>query len=475
MRAQIKYGLKGGFSPKQLKTIHDQALMVLEKVGVAVDHDGILKYLDAVEGVTVRGRRVHYAAELVERYIAMIRLENGDYTFVRPGETDWTLRPAYLCLNCYDPIAGAIHRATTEDLRKAAKLCDFYGMSGTAPVHPQDVPDHLRQINTLRTCLENSRAVGRWMVVTNEQEARLVTEMCRVAARPPPHVMLQITISPLRLNTEYLDMIYRNRGARDFLEGVTIGGGAIPMLGATGPLSAPAAWVQATAEALAAYITPKLLDPRISGVCSSNMFPFDMRKACMVIGSPEGILARLMSFQINEYLFGYQKGATLGAMGMPLDAQSSAEKMGNILLEALAGTRVFYDVGMTPEDEMFCLEQVVFDREIVQWVKRVVTGMKYDDDPQHLLSAMQTGVEEGSYLMHADTLAAHREFHWEPELFQYQTLATMQADAGHKPLVQRARDIVERDLARHTFELPADARKELARLYARADRELSGK
>jgi len=317
--------------------------------------------------------------------------------------------------------------------------------------------------------------VGRWMTVHNETELRFAIAMAQAAGRTPPHVMMQITISPLRLNTEYLEIVFRHRAAEHLLAGVAIGGGAIPMLGATGPLSAPAAWVQATAEALGAYMTAKLVAPAVSGVCSSNMFPFDMRGGGMVIGSPEGLLARLLAFQINAALFGFAKGATLGAMGMPLDAQSAAEKMGNILLEALAGARVFYDVGMTPMDDVFCLEQVVFDREIVAWVRRLVEGLAYDDDPEHLRSTLEEGIAAGSYLMHADTVAGHRRFYWQPELFRYDSIGRILTEPGRKSLAERAREIVERDLARHSFELPETTRREVAALYREAEQLLLGR
>lgn len=470
---KITYGLKGGFSKKQLETIKKQSLLVLEKVGIAVSHDGILKYLSGIKGLKISGDRVYYSPDLVEQYFDMIRKENGDYTFVRDDESGWVMRPSYLCLNHYDPITGKVRSGTTEDLRVAAKLCDFYGMSGTAPIHPQDVPEHARQINTLRTCLENSRNVGRWMIPKNEKEARYLIAMCEAAGRNIPYVIMQITMSPLRLNTEYLEIILKNRESDNYLRGATIGGGAIPMLGATGPLSVPATWVQATAEAIAGYVTAKLIDPRMMAHCSSNMFPFDMRKSSMVIGSPEGILGRLMSFQINEYLFGFKKGATLGAMGMPLDAQSSAEKMGNILLEALAGTRLFYDIGMTPLDDMFCPEQVVFDVEIINWVKRFIEGADFNDDEKHLLDTMQEGISSDvSYMMHEDTIANHREFYWYPELFDYGSLAIKKNDLKGKSIAERAREIAQRNLAEHSFELPASAKKEVEKIFKKAEQDL---
>ena len=50
------------------------------------------------------------------------------------------------------------------------------------------------------------------------------------------------------------------------------------MPGATGPLFYPGNLVQGMADALAAYMTPKLVDPEVYGYCSFGGFLFDLRK-----------------------------------------------------------------------------------------------------------------------------------------------------------------------------------------------------
>jgi len=459
----VAYHLAGGLTQNQLQECQDLAKSILSEIGLRIDHEEILAFLSRQKGARVEGGRVFYDGDLFEKCLKDQRQQNADYVWQWPDEKDFTLRPAYMCLNVYDAIGGGMHRSTTDDLIRAAKLCDSYDMAGPSPVHPQNAPVALRQIITSRICIENSRAVGKWMVVGDIEELRCICGMSRLAGRTPPYVVLQITISPLKLNAEYLDIIWRLRDSPELAGDVTIGGGSIPMLGATGPLSLPAAWTQAAAEAIGAYITAKLINPRVLGNVCFQVFPFDMRGLGITMGTPEGALSRLVGKQIQEKLFSRTMAATFASMGLPLDPQSTAERMSNVLVEALAGSRVFYDAGMAPIDDMFCPEQVVLDHEIVKWIQRFMRGMEFEGDKEKILGAIREGMADGGFFMQEWTLR-HRDFYWTPELFSYMTLSGYMAEK-RKTLVERAREIADERIRSHHFRLPQDALAGIERVF----------
>lgn len=467
----VAYHLAGGLSPSQLQQTRELVDSILWDIGIEIDHDGILEFLARQPGVRVQGKRVCYSRPPVEQALAQQRTQNDDYVWQWPGEADWTLRPAYMCLHVYDAVTGHVRRSRLADVPQAAQLCDSYNMAGTCPVHAQDVPAPIRQIALAKTCIQNSRAVGQWMTVGNLDEIRCITEMAQLAGRKGPHVILQITISPLRLNVEYLDIIWKLRNSPDVAEGVTIGGGAIPMLGATGPLGLPAAWAQAAAECIGSYITTKLIDPRMHAHACLQVFPFDLGTMAFVMGSPEGALSRLIGKQIQQHLFGRTFGSSFGSMGLPLDAQSTAERTSNVLTEALAGSRIFYDAGMCPVDDMFSNEQVVVDHEIMSWVRRFVEGVEFNGDNAAALAAIRDGLAEGNFLMQDWTLE-HRKFYWHPELFRGTMLSAFQA-GDKKTLAQRARDIVDERLASHKFALPDDVNAKIEQVYQKTTKNMA--
>jgi trimethylamine:corrinoid methyltransferase-like protein len=467
----ISYHLSGGLSGEQLIGVRNLSQSILEEIGLEIDHDEICSFLGSQKGVQIRGKRVCYDKMLFEQCLEQQKMQNADYVWQWPNEDDFIVRPSYLCLNLYDPITGHISQTNIDDLRQAVKLCDSYDMSGTCPVHPQDVPDSVRQIAAAKVCIENSRGVGKWMVVSNIDEIRCITEMSKLAGRTGPYVNMQITISPMRLNVEYLDIIWQLRNSPDFADGLTIGGGAIPMLGATAPLNLPAAWAQAAAEAIGAYITVKLIASRVIANACFQVFPFDMRTAAFVMGTPEGALSRLIGKQIQQFLFGRTLGASFGTMGLPLDPQSTAQRMGNVLVEALAGSRVFYDAGMASVDELFCPEQVVIDHEIILWVKRFIRGFEFRQENEVTLDSIRQGISEGTFLMQEWTLD-HKDFYWTGELFKSERLSNWLA-GSRRSIAQRARNIVEARLKNHNFSLAADVLTEINRVYEKMTAKLS--
>lgn len=465
----VTYHLSGGLSDGQLRQCRDLAVSILMEIGLDIDHAEIRGFLGRCEGVRIRDKRVCYSEELFERCLREQGEQNSDYVYQRPGEAEFVMRPAYLCLNVHDPVRAETRRATTEDLVRAVKLCDSYGMAGPPPLHPQDLPVEQRQVALVKTCIENGRAVGGWALARNVEDIRCITEMSRLAGRVPPYVALQIPISPLRLNAECLDILWRLRGTPDLACGIAAGGGAIPMLGATAPLRLPAAWAQATAEAAVGYITAKLVNEHVLAYASFQVFPFDMRTASIRIGSPEGALARLGGKQILRGLFGRAAGSALSSSGVPLSAQSTAERMANVLLDALAGSRVFYDAGMNALDDLFCPEQVVVDHEILRWVQWVLRGLELCGERAVVLDALREGIAEGTFLMQQWTLD-HREYCWEPGVFDYGSLA--RPSEPRQTLAERARETVNHRISAHAFSLPAGVAREINRVYGKASQRL---
>ena len=284
----MTYALSGGLSVGQLDQCREMAAAILSEIGVQIDDADIRQYLGRHPGVRVDGNRLFYGEEILEEAIRQQGLQNAEYVYRQDGDPDFAMRPSYLCLKVYDPISSDIHTATAEDLIRAVRLCESLGMVGASPLHPQDVPAPLRQIETTRLCIENSRGVGNWAMATNVEEIRCIVETATLAGRTPPFVALQITISPLRLNTEYIDLIWRLRDSPDVSRGIAIGGGAMPMMGATGPLSIPAAWAQGLAECIAGYATAKLVNPHVLGYAS---FRVDQRVSQRSFALPGDVAA----------------------------------------------------------------------------------------------------------------------------------------------------------------------------------------
>jgi len=472
-----RYCLGGGLTAGDLKEIYRDALCLLERIGMEVDHDNLLGLLSARPGIKIKGRRVCLSPDLVEKYRVIIKNENREYQQNKKGVDSFSMVPSFLCLNVLDIHSRNIRPATLDDLKKAVKLCDYYKMEGIIPVHPQDMPGHLRQIAALKVALENSAGIGGWMPVHtdsfNEKEIACIFEMNSIMGRKPPYFAMEIPVSPMKIDVAALDIILRmQKTNKKWLKAMAVGGGAIPMPGATAPIVVRPALAQGLAEALSAAIIPKLIDDDVSVYCSFGMFPFDMKYMSSVGGSPEALLLRLMGRQVLQFALEYVQGGNFSCMGKMPDAQAAAEKMANILADAWQGANLFSAAGSPALYEVFSFEQLVIDKEILDYVERVVKGMKLDNE-YAAADLIGEGVRNnGTFLDHPSTLNYH-DFFWMPRVFAHSSLGQWRQE-GMKDIVDHAGDVAREILAGHHFAIESAKQDELNKIYKTYESSAAG-
>ncbi len=448
----VTFGLEGGFTEIQLAQIYDETLQVLEEIGVEVADDEIRDYLGSLPGITIKGDRVCYTRPLVEEWIAVIKQDNLEYSYNRKDERIRMTGP-YMGQYYYDAETDDYRLATLEDLRFSVELLDAYECYGPSPIHLQTVPAPIRQVTTFKTCIENSREIGGWAPVASEKDAEWMCRLGEAAGRPAPHCCMEIPISPLRLNVEALRMIFHRRGRADQLTNMVVGGGAVPMPGATAPITVPACYVQGMAEALAAYITPQLIDPRIPGYCSFGGFLFNLRSADTTSLFPETALYELLTSQVIRYFLGETMGASIKLAGF--DSVQIALRTGfEIALDLLNGARTFLGIGWY--DDGFSAAGAVIAADLVQHFARFTAGREFRATPGAILQTIQEGVDAGDYLIHPTTLQ-FRELYLIPELvYKYDDRAELIAAVG-----ARAQQMV----AAHDYTLPDDVQHNVDEVY----------
>gem|GEM_PF-3347096 len=458
--SRVVYELSGGLSSDQLASIRNQSLQILARTGVQIDHPQIRAYLASIPGVTRAANRICYAEDFVAAWIECIRGDNLEYSYNR-ADNAFRLVGPYMDRWYLDPATGERRYGTAADLAASVRLMDVYGAYGPSPMHVQTVPEPLRQLTTFRSCVLNSREIGGWSQPANEWDADYLCRLGEAAGRPPPYGCEEIPISPLRLNHVALDMIYRRRGAPNQFTGLVYGGGAVPMPGATAPIRVPACLAQGLAEALAAYITPKLIDDRVPGYCSFGGFLFDMKRMQPGQFFPESTVYNAMTRQLIRHVLGRTMGSSFRS--------GSFEAPGNVFragfqaaVAALAGARTFLGLGTTGS-ETFSPVAFVLGADIVRHVARFCDGLDCDDDDAQVLATIAHGADSGMYLDHPSALG-YRDAYLEPELFFRHT--------DPKTLLAAARERVEQDSAAASFELPADRRRDVENVYRAAVREL---
>ncbi|MHB0875401.1 MAG: trimethylamine methyltransferase family protein, partial [Anaerolineae bacterium] len=446
----VQYHLAGGLSVEQIERIHAEAIGLIERVGLCVDHAATLRRLAGQTGVTIDGTRVRFRADLVESAIAAQR-----YPVAATGG-DFAINSGAYELNVTDLQTGAIRPSTYQDLVDLTKLAHSYGMTGSAPVRPLDLPPLLQELAMYKASWEYSdrRPGGIFDAnpMSSVEAADYIYEMAQAIGEPFA-IGLWI-ISPFTVTTEQLELIehFQSRGVRLWVA-------TMPVAGTTAPIFLPAAYTQSVAELLAGltliYLLANGAPVNCSIIDSVRAYPFDMRYASFVYGSPEDLLATLLQIQLNGRYGIPVVAKSLLTMSKQPDAHAAAEKAAHTVAAALAGARTFTCAGLLAVDEIYSAEQVVIDYEIVQYARRVCQGFDFSDEALAVPAIEEVGLAGGNFLGHESTLAHYRQATWEPDLFTHTTLRQWQ-ERGATDLALRAREIARQRIAAHEYALAED-------------------
>jgi trimethylamine:corrinoid methyltransferase-like protein len=457
---KFHYCLKGGFAKKELCAIKDDALNLLADIGVRIDHEGILAFLDSLKGVTRSGNRVRLTRDLVEEWLLQIREENYCYSYNRLDNI-WRLVPPYMAANYRNPETNEIKPATIADQRICVKLCDALGMYGPSPLHVQEGPDKIRQLQTFKLAVENSSELGGWGPAVNVEEIRFIIAMGKAAGRKPPYACMEVPISPLHLNSEQLRMIFEQR-ENEQLFGVVVGGGAVPMPGATAPLSFPACISQGLADAISAYIIGQLIDPRLPGYCSFGGFLINLRTMDTFHPYfPETLMYNGMIAQVAEHVFGRKPGHFFKPDFY--DNPGKIYQMGfTAAVDIMRGARSIH-LGAETGDVFSPLNAIIC-MDIVRHLRKFVEGMPLEHSSSLTRELIEPGLGSGMYTDQESTLN-YRKLYVDPHLiFRHD---------DHASLMAAAREEMIRLVDGHKFSLPETVQNEIDEIFLEAQKVLT--
>ena len=462
--AHINYHLAGGLQPEQIQRIHQEALRLVEKVGLQVSHTPTLRRIAGQQGVLIDGERVRFRPDLVARAMAAVHYP------AQIVDRDFSIISGAYELHVTDLESGAIRSATLRDLVDLTKLAQSYGMYGSAPVRPLDLPPLLQELAFYKVSWEYSdRRPGAIFDANPVSSARAAGYVYKMAQAAGQAYSLGLWIvSPFVATTENLEIIEALHG-----RGLPLWVATMPVAGTTAPIFLPGAYVQSVAELLAGltliYLLAEGAPIYYSVIDSIRAYPFDMRYAAFVYGSPEDLLATLIQIQLNAlYQIPVVAKSLLTTAKLP-DAHAAAEKSAHTLAAALLGARIFTNAGLLAVDDIYSAEQVVIDYEIVQYVRRVCQGFEFDEEALAIAAIEEVG-PGGNFLGHDTTLQHYREATWDPALFTHSTLQQWQGKGGPE-LAARARQIARQRIAGQDYILPTEKRRDLDAIYQRAQRE----
>jgi len=476
---QLK-GLKGGLykplSSKDIETIHQASLAILENTGISYE-SGLNETIDMldVQGAKVdRERaRIFFPAKLVETQAA--KAPERVILFSRDGrnDLDLTQHRVYLgtggaAIKILDLESGKARSTTLEDLYQIARLVDaldnihFF----LRPCIPTDIPQY--DANVFFACL---KATGKHVMAgvndvagfhqVMDIAAMIAGNITKLRDRPFISIITSFAISPLKLCTQ--STLIMQEAARNR---IPVALSCAPMAGSTSPLTMAGTLTQLHAEQLAGITVCQLTNPGapilyggIPGMANLNNFGY-------LGGAVECGMMNAAVHQLADHIkVPNYNSAGLADSKIP-DVQAGWEKALTVLLAAMGGSNfVHHAAGMLESMLTVAYEQYVIDDEIIGMCCKVLKGIEVDSE--HLaLEAIDEVGPGGNFIASDHTFAHMRTEYFTGNGVTDRKIRDDWEQEGSRDAARRAREIAKKILAQEEKSyIPAEAAQAIRKKY----------
>ncbi|MEM4277185.1 MAG: trimethylamine methyltransferase family protein [Thermoplasmata archaeon] len=466
-------------SDADAETIHETSLDLLERMGVkVVSAEARTLLRQAGAEVDEKTQVAKIPRDIVTS--AMAKCMRPVKMCARNPKNDFVLdgEHAYVCtdgvgLATIDLETGERRPSTKKDVEDSARIVDYleYMNMYNPLVTPLEVPKHAHSLHEVEASFNNCEKHVTPGATYTKEEAEYQLRMAAAIAggweelkRRPIMSVLTCTSSPLMLGTTTdVAIAYARAGCPPLLM-------AMPLIGATSPMTVAGAVLLGNAQVLALATVVQLAAPGAPLCYSTEPMAMDVQTGLFEGLFPAANLVRAAHVQMSKY---YKIPIFVGGWGscskVP-DVQAGYEKALSALMYYLSGADMTSGPGLLENWTVLAHEQLIIDYEIYTMILDMVKGFKVDADTMPLDVIMKVG-HEGHYLGQKHTLDHFKEM-WRPMVTDGQPYAVWKA-AGSKGAVEHAREKAREILRTHHPEpLAPDIRKELRELVAEGERTI---
>lgn len=425
-------------NPERLQQLHQDALDILQQVGVNVHHPPMRDLLGQSGGTVSGDKRVQISENMVSQALETVQKEVIIHN--RLGDPVMPLGPHQIyfgtgsdLIYTHNSQTGKRRKSLLEDAGRAAKLSDAldeidFVMSFALP---SDVPNENAETEQYYALLKNTiKPVIMTSFSGLDTLERVHAMACLTAGgeekfrERPNYILYGQFVSPLEHDHQALErLIFCADHQVPLIYVPTI------MSGASGPLTMYGSLALALSETLAGLVMHQLQNPGAPFITGSCISPLDMKTGLYPYGSAEWRINDLVMAEISRW-YGIPVFGTGGASDSKLvDAQAGAEYAGSLLAAALAGTNLIHDVGYLNSGLTGSLESILLGADLIRWVKRFRSGFEVSPESLALNVIAEVG-PAGEFLSHDHTFDHLHDLVWEPLSFDHQDYDTWQDDGG---------------------------------------------
>ncbi|MDX2454983.1 trimethylamine methyltransferase family protein [Desulfosarcina sp.] len=406
---------------EKLTAIHNQALRILETVGIKLHHAELIQRIRQ-PGVSVKNNTVFFTPDFimdaVRRAPASFTLHgrNPGHDMVIGGD-HVNCAPGYGCAAICAP-DGTRRSAVMADYVRLAKLvhqCPHFKVNGGILAQPSDVPADQSHLLMLYAAIVSSDKClmgvpGNRLQMQALMDLAAIAFGGRAAFSAKPHLLTLIsTISPLQIDENALDAMII---ASHLNQPVIIS--PSPAAGTTGPIDMAANISLAAAEALAGIAIVQTIRPGTPVIFGLQCLVADLRTGNISIGSPAYTLqSKYTAALARMYHLPSRCGGTL-TDAPDLSPQSGYESMLNMLTTFQNGVNlIVHSAGTLDSFAAISYEKLIMDIQIIDMVKYYLNDLDVNPDTLNLELIRRVG-PGGQFLTTMDTLNKCRSHSWNP-------------------------------------------------------------
>lgn len=466
----------------QISRIHQASLDILERVGVTVPHEEVLRrFADAGAKVDRDKQRVRIPAGLVTKSLdqagkaftiygrdVSLKAEFGagkrNYNSTA-GEASWI-----------DEVGSDRRYATLKDVKTACKLADALDCITIAGAmsDPYELPVGYRCVEVMAEMIRNTtKPITFWF--HDRGSARYVVEMMialrgneEAAAKYPLCYPFLEPISPLRFPFNGIELLFETARLN-----LPVPIGPMAQMGLSAPGTLAGTMAQENAEILAGICITQLIKPGMpvcyGGICHA----FDMATTQLIFSGPEQAIFGVAMTQMGKY-YGLPVYINVGLTDAKRpDAQAGLEAGITLALGAAAGADIFGHMGISGVDQASSLDMLVMQNEVISYVESVMREIDFSDEAFGLDVIAEAG-PGGTFIDRMHTVEHFRRELWFPKLLDrnyYQAWL----DNGAETMESRCKAVKEDILQKHNPDpLREDVAKAIDEIVTAARRDLGG-
>lgn len=461
-----------------IKSIYEEALEVLEKIGIFVENEEAFAMLKD-KGMKASKRRVFFTEDLVKQSLKSVpgKIELYDATEnkkVTIGGDNVCFDPGSAALNLLDGYTFEIRKPVTLDFVKFSRLVEALGnieAQSTAFICsdvPEQIGDRYRLYVALNFCSkpivtgtfqeDAFKEMKNMLIAIRGSEANLKKKPLAIfdACPSPPlkwsNLTCQSVIDAARagIPSEFVSM---------------------PLAGGTGPVTLTGSLVQHTAETLSGVVISQLASKGAPVIYGGSPSIFDMKHGTTPMGAIETMMIDSSYAQIGKFL-GLPVHAYMGLSDSKrADYQAGLETGIGAILAALAGVNMVSGVGMLDFESCQSMEKLVLDNEICGMAKRLIEGISPKSTPMGYEVLSDVILKGASFLSHPNTLSHFRkEFYFPGPVINRQPSGEWEKEK--KDSLVRAREQVRKILDKGVkYQLAGDKAKELRKIMEASARK----